>query len=162
MLSRELESHLSYGQSMIEVIISVGVAVILAVSLITTSLVTQRSARSARNNAQATKLVQQNLEQVRIFRDRQGFDSLPQDASCYTLGTVDQDPQNWQFYTTWCSTDPQGEVITLDNTAFFRKIAVSSSGADKKLIAVTVSWTESGGTQSVVSQTILSSWENFP
>src|SRR3990172_11075319 len=84
------------GQSLIEVVVSVGVAVLLAVSLITTSLITQKSSRSARNNSQATKLVQQTLEQLRVYRDRYGFAALPNvpqpPPAWYCLNTPDYDP----------------------------------------------------------------------
>ena len=152
------------GQSLIEVVVSVGVAVLLAVSLITTSLITQKSSRSARNNSQATKLVQQTLEQLRVYRDRNGFTALPSvpppTQACFTLDTPDSSPTTW-------SLDPAVnctvlETIPLDNTNFMRKIEFLNDGVEKRLITVTVSWDESGQTRSVKSQTFLSLWQDFP
>ena len=156
------------GQSLIEVVVSVGVAVLLAVSLITTSLITQKSSRSARNNSQATKLVQQTLEQLRVLRDRKGFSvaTFP-DAptpTCFTFNSTDPEPINWALISTNCS-DPltNSQTITLDTTNFIRKIEMVNQGAinEKRLITVTVSWDESGQTRSVKSQTFLSLWQDF-
>ena len=153
------------GQSLIEVVVSIGIAVILAISLITTSLITQKSSRSARNNSQATKLVQQTLEQWRVYRDRYGFAALPNvpppTPAWYCLNTPNSDPSSWAWDNTSCTTT---QTISLDNSNFTRKIEVLNQGVsnEKRLITVTVSWDESGQTRSVKSQTFLSLWQDFP
>ena len=88
----KLKNTFSGGQSLVEVVVSVGIAVMLAISLITTSLITQKSSRAARNNSQATKLVQQTLEQLRVYRDRYGFAALP---------NVPQPPPAWYCSSPW-------------------------------------------------------------
>src|SRR3989338_8355803 len=98
MTSKNRPKFLS-GQSLVEVVVSICIAVILAISLITTSLITQKSSRSARNNSQATKLVQQTMEQLRVLRDRKGFSvttfpSAPT-ATCFTFNSTDPDLDNW-------------------------------------------------------------------
>src|SRR3989344_2040124 len=161
------------GQSLVEVVVSIGIAVILAISLITTSLITQKSSRSARNNSQATKLVQQTLEQIRVFRDRHSPDDPTVDdkleflpnaptTTCYSLDATSSNPDNWTLNSASCSTT---QTITLDNTNFNRKIEMINEPlvtAEKRLITVTVSWDESGQTRSVKSQTFLSLWQGFP
>ncbi|OGD90672.1 hypothetical protein A3D07_00200 [Candidatus Curtissbacteria bacterium RIFCSPHIGHO2_02_FULL_42_15] len=157
------------GQSLVEVVVSIGIAVILAISLITTSLITQKSSRSARNNSQATKLVQQTLEQLRVFRDRNGFkvstfpDALTPPSVCFTFTTPDlNNPSTWSL-TSGCST-PQ--TVTLGTTIFTRKVEMINeplvANAAKRLITVTVSWDEAGQTRSVKSQTFLGLWQDFP
>lgn len=155
------KSKLLRGQSLIEVIVALGVAVILAVSLITTSLITQKSARSARNNTQATKLVQEYLEQIRIFRDRKGFPALVDtpitpSPPCHTLNTTDADPVNWTLVV--CS-GGSGQSLTFNNTQFTRKLVIANAGTNGKLITVSVSWSESGGPKAVSTQTFLTDWE---
>ena len=150
-------SKLLRGQSLIEVVVALAVVTLLAISLVSTSLVTQRASRSAKNSTQATKLVEQNIEQIRVFRDRKGFDAIPvSTTSCYILSASDPNPGNWSLSTTNCTTG--GEIITLNNTSFNRKIAITLPVANKKLIEVTVTWTDSGGSQTVKSQTFLTSW----
>src|SRR3989344_6372827 len=84
------------GQSLIEVVVSLGVIVVLAVSLISTSLITQKTARTAKNNNAATKLTQESIEKIRVFRDRKGFDVLTSDP-CLMLNSSDVDPVNWSL-----------------------------------------------------------------
>lgn len=157
-----LTNSLSRGQSLVEVVVSIGIAVILAISLITTSLITQKSSRSARNNSQATKLVQQTLEQLRVLRDRKGFSvstfpSAPT-STCFTLLIPDPFvPSNWSL-----QNNPGCVTESITNTIFSRKIEFLNDGADKRLITVTVSWDESGQTRSVKSQTFLGLWQDFP
>ena len=142
------------GQSLIEVVIAMAVIVGLAVALVTTTLVVQKASRTAKNNTQATKLVQQNIEQVRVYRDRKGYASIPDGGSCYTLSSGDPDPLSWFFSASFdCS--GSGQQITLGKTNFDRKIKIETDASTKK-VTVTVSWTDSGGTQSVSNQTILS------
>src|SRR3990167_1312201 len=140
------------GQSLIEVVIAMAVIVGLAVALVTTTLVVQKASRTAKNNTQATKLVQQNIEQVRIFRDRNplGFAAFST-SGCVILDTSDSDPSKWTLGSDDC---PSGKKIPLSNVDFYRKISVgidpddpSNSNPTKRLITVTVTWTDSGGTQ---------------
>ncbi|OGD94076.1 hypothetical protein A2697_03665 [Candidatus Curtissbacteria bacterium RIFCSPHIGHO2_01_FULL_41_44] len=145
------------GQSLIEVIVATTLVVALAVSLVTVSLVTQRTSRSAKNNTQASKLIQQNLEQIRVYRDRKGFSAIPGSGICFTLDTSNSDPSNWSFNT--CSgPNATGEPITLENVEFRRKITLASTTANERSITVIVSWVDSGGNQSVSSQTFLTAW----
>ena len=162
MASKNRPKFLS-GQSLVEVVVSVGIAVMLAISLITTSLITQKSARSARNNSQATKLVQQTLEQLRVFRDRAGFSGLPSAPTttvCADFNIVDaNNPSTWAFVTP-VPACPYFE--TIPDTIFSRQIEFLNQGNEKRLITVTVRWDESGQTRTVKSQTFLSLWQEFP
>jgi len=151
------EFRISNGQSLIEVVISVGIATILAISLITTSLVTQKSARIAKKNTQATKLAQEMTEQVRVFRDRNGFGLLPE-TSCYQLNKTDEDDvSKWEFIRVACAEKNTWQPIDSDKTRFYRKIDFNQRDNDK-LITVTVGWDEPEGFKFVSSQTILSKW----
>jgi type II secretory pathway pseudopilin PulG len=145
------------GQSLIEVIVATAIVVGLAISLVTASLVTQRASRSAKNNTQATKLVQQNIEQMRIYRDRKGYQALS--PGCFTLDTSSPDPANWSLTVLpTCSGSTVGEPVTLESTQFRRKIAISSASDTVRSITVTVSWSDSGGDQAVSNQTFLTTW----
>jgi len=143
------------GQTMIEVVIAVGIVVVLSVALITTSLVTQKTARSARNTTQATKLAQEYIEQIRVFRDRRGFESVPT-GDCYKIISP-SDIELWEVKD--CLNFGIDEV-TLDTTKFTRSLDIESIVANKKLkITVTVMWEESGGTQVIEHTTFITQWE---
>jgi len=158
----ELFVHNNTGQSMIEVVIDIAVVVVLAISLITTTLITQKTATSAKNNSQATKLAQQTSEQIRVFRDRNGFNLLPSDPTrCFwlNLNNGPDDPAKWEFSSAFdCSTNANAESIKPDNVNFYRKIQIVNKSSTNKETTVTVTWTESAGTQSVVHKSLISAW----
>lgn len=147
------------GQSLVEVVVSLAVVILLAVSLVSTSIFVQKASKSAQNNTQASKLVQQNIEQIRIFRDRNanGFDALPS-SGCRVLVATDSNPANWSLSSlASCDTPPPGaEVVALNNTTFNRWLSFASPNSNEKSVTVTVSWTDSSGLQSVANATFLS------
>ncbi len=147
--------HSKKGQSLIEVVIALAVVVALAISLVTTTLITQRTSRQARNNTEASKLVQQNIEQIRAFRDRKGFAAFPGDGACYVLIASDPNPSNWSF-NSGAGICP--EVITIDNVAFGRSVQFQTISTGKKLVTVIATWVDSGGTEVVKNQTFFTNW----
>ena len=151
------------GQSLIEVLVAIGVVALLAISLVTTTLLTQRSARTARNNTQATNLAQQNIEQMRVFRDRKGF-SLLRNDTCLVLDASDDmsDPSVWELADE-TSVPPVvcPEQLIFNNTVFERSIVIANgANSFQKLVTVTVSWQDTGGLQTVNSVTVLSDCVN--
>lgn len=149
------------GQSLLEVVISVAIAAILAIALVTTTLITQRTSESAKNNTIATKLAQDGIEQIRVFRDRNGYDLLI-NGSCYVVSTITNadGTRVWKLYTSPCP-----ELKQIDNMAFYRKLSIENNPSDPlgntKLIKVEVTWQDPQGNQSIKSETILSQWEQF-
>lgn len=143
------------GQSLIEVLVAMGVVAMLAISLVTTTLITQRSARSARNNTQATNLAQQSIEQMRVFRDRKGYGTLTNNppAQCWKIDTS----ADMSKPEVWALSNSCPETISLNNTSFSRSITIENgTDPDQKKITVTVAWQDSSGPQSVRSVTLLS------
>ena len=164
---------------MVEVLIAVAIFSLLAIAIISTSLMTQRVGRAARNNILATKLVEEGIEKARVMRDRKGTDGIPfVDQS--TLGhcvalleSSNGDPEVWYFshdshipfhtpYKFVC-TDPNEysvneEIIFLEDTNFYRRFSikkVQASDSQRKLITVYISWEDTRGWKTVTSQTIL-------
>ncbi|OGD87217.1 hypothetical protein A2870_03660 [Candidatus Curtissbacteria bacterium RIFCSPHIGHO2_01_FULL_41_11] len=143
------------GQSLIEVVIALAVVVALAISLVTASLITQRTSRSASNNTEATKLALQTIEQIRALRDRKGFAELVNNTglSCKRLLMPASDPKDWSLTAT--GTCPEN----ITSTIFARAIFIEDdnpSSANRRKVTVTISWDESSGTQSVTNVTKLS------
>ncbi len=152
--------NLKIGQSLIEVVVALAIVIMLAISLVATTLLVQKASNNARNSTQATKLVQQNIEQVRVFRDRQsaGFDALP-NSGCYTLDTANADPAAWTVSSlSSCNGNPPNgaETVALNNTTFKRWIIFDNPSSTKRTVTVTVTWTDSSGVQRVSNSTFLS------
>ena len=156
------------GQSLIEVVIALAVVVALAISLVTASLITQKTSRSATSNTEATKLVQENIEQIRVFRDRKGFSALTNSPASGCTGgglvlvTTNSDPLQWTLSNSLSTPSVAcPETKTLGQTNFSRKLTISDPASasligKQKKVVVTVSWMDSSGTQSVSNDTVLS------
>ncbi len=158
--NHRMNSKLLAGQSLIEVVVALAVVIMLAISLVATTLLVQKASKNASNNTQATKLVQQNIEQVRILRDRTtgGFDGLPA-AGCYTLNSAGADPASWTLasISPCVLVPPTGaEALSLNNTMFSRWLSFASPSGTKKTVTVTVSWSDSSGVQQVSNSTVIS------
>lgn len=149
------------GQSLIEVVIGLTVVTILAVGLVTTSLYTQKTSRSAKNETQATKLAQQAIEQIRIFRDRRPFSEL--NGACRYIVTTNPDPALWTLAAP--SSCPPGEVIPFDDIetggkkmTYNRWLEIQDiDPLKRKRVIVRVRWAESTGERTITNTTILSS-----
>jgi len=127
-----MSSRREDGQSLVEVAIAMGVAVVIIVALVSLAATSLRGAGSARNRAQAAKLANEGMEMARQVRDSAatwaGFLSYPWAAE--TIGN------------------------------FTRVIAVEKDlGTDDKAkVTVTVSWTDSAGTHPVTLVSYLTNW----
>lgn len=156
------------GQSMIEVVVGLGIATLLAVALISTTVYTEKLSRAAKNRTQATKLVQQAVEQLRGFRDSQtgGFAGLPTASNaCYY--DTNSDSLVWAFgiAVVPCSTPPPivvpgtTEQITLDSVTYSRWVQFTTPAvivANQKTFTVYVSWQGGSGLEYVSNSSSLS------
>ena len=120
------------GQTLIEVVTSLGLILIVATALVGLGVVALKTSSSSRNRTVAAKLARQGMEMARAVRDQGGLDevnktNLPADGA--TVGGV-VFPRSW--------------TITGDSS--------------KKTIVVRVEWTESGGTKSVSISSFLTNW----
>lgn len=61
------------GQSLLEITISIGVAIIIIMALTVITITGLRNSQFAQDQVQATKYAQDWLEQVRVIRDRDGY-----------------------------------------------------------------------------------------
>jgi type II secretory pathway pseudopilin PulG len=166
----------SGGQSMIEVVVGLGIATLLSVALISTTVYTQKLSRSAKNRTQATKLVQQAVEQLRGFRDStnatRGFANLASaGAGCYYDTNAGTDINTAQIIWVFsglvvpCGVPPPvpgtTEQITPASPAtsdltFSRWVQFTSITANEKAFTVYVSWQGGSGLEYVSNSSSLS------
>lgn len=149
-----MKRNFKSGQSLIEVVIIMTIVVMAAIALLATSLFTQKTARSASYQVQATKLVEQSIEQLRIIRDRRGygyFDHGSFDGFC-SLDTSNPEPSSWLLICPGTA-----ETIPFDKVTFTREIKVENQPNQKK-VTVTISWPESGATKTVSNVTFFSNF----
>lgn len=138
------------GQSLVEAMIALGVAVIVIVALINLSLAALHSSTVAQNQLTAKNLANQGLEIVRSLRD-QDWGNLPATST---------DPYYLNSDKTALVASPV-EKIDKEATAdfFTRKIFIADIGDDqKKQVTCGVEWEDSAGQQQVSVSTYLTNW----
>lgn len=156
------------AQTLVEVILSIGILAIVLSALAILGMTTLKTSKSSLSRSEAVKLANTGIESVRYVRDTKGcgLEVIVQDISsgnsngCYIIntqggaicGVLDQD--------IGCD----GDTFTSSGQEFVRKIQVqpysSSKGVDEiALVKSTVSWQESVGTKRVVLTSVLTSIE---
>ncbi len=169
------------GQSIVEVVLSIGVAALVIGALIVLGTVSLRTALSSARRTEGTRIAVSGLEAMRYLRDTQGFSQFVTDSnngkSCYQIaingqistmsgadGSCVQEKDGWQ-------------TIDLTNSAsksiYKRRIKVvaygdPNNGEQTKMrkVIVTVRWPEGTGEtvggeanqKSVEMSVVLSSW----
>lgn len=159
---------LSRGQSLMELIIVMAVAIIVIGALTVVTISSLRNANLSRNQLQATKFAQEGIEKIRSIRDRDG-------TVITNFGGV---PRN-KFSQLWdvkliqdCTSQPcnfllnsSDNTLTQNNTAFEslaggfeRRIQITDENPtyqNRKTITVIVNWIDFAGTHESHLRTIL-------
>jgi Tfp pilus assembly protein PilV len=160
------------GQSLIEVVIALSIAIVVAVAFTNVTITSVRNAQFAKNQNLATKYAQQTIEYIRAIRDQDRIVGYPNSGDTWsalwntTIGTTGQ-CFNLQKATiqlaraTSCASDDTIADKDGTNTIFLREIKISDDGTirEKKNIDVTVYWTDSKGTHNAVVSTYLTKWQ---
>ncbi len=141
MSSQKLARKWEKGQSLVEAVIALGVAVIAITALINLSLVAVRSAQSGRNNLTGQNLANQCLEIVRALRD-DSWSNLPEEGTYYLseAGNIE-------------SEESEGEI-----GIYTRKLDIGDVAAEKKQVTCTILWTEGNEEKQVRVATYLTNW----
>lgn len=118
------------GQTIIEMLVAVGIIVVALTALVAATITAVRNAKFSQNTALATKFAQEGMEATRSIRDRSWTELQNGNHG------LSWDVTQWSF-SGFSDTPALG---------FTRVVNVADSGSDKKLITTTVSWTDSSGT----------------
>lgn len=106
----------SKGQTLVEVLLAVGVASIVLIALTRAVTIGLRNAQFAKNQALATEYAQETMERLRVYRDQSGWQEFSQEGNC-------ENPPG-------LSSPPPPFTRTID----------CSLNSDKVEVKVTVSW----------------------
>jgi len=122
------------GQSLVEVIIALGVAVLVILALVRVTIIAIRNARFAKNQALATRYARQAIETIRAYRDENDWNTF---AIQCEGGTIPLEIPSPPFDMNW--------VCPGDN--------------DRREVTVTVFWTDGGKTHQSELITHFTSWK---
>lgn len=119
------------GQTLVEVVVALGVAVLVIIALVAATTTSVRNAQFAKNQSLATKYAQEGMEKVRALRD--------------------QNPTTF-----WSKTGTETETLGI----FTRKITYNEIIDNQKMeVTVTVSWTEGSVTHKSEQVSYFTNWQ---
>jgi len=124
----------SSGQSLVEMIIAIGIVLIIIVALVAVTTISVRNASFSRNQSLATKYAQETIEKVRAYREQ----------------------NSWEDFQTNCSNVISG--ISLPSPFSFYSGTGCTCGSDSCDVKVIVSWTDNKGTHKSELTTRLTKW----
>lgn len=153
------------GQTLIELVVVVGVLVIVVGALTFATIASIRNAQFSKNQAQATKLAQEGIERVRTLRDRDRADSISYNDGSLTAGKFSdlwlitlRCPANCYFYF-----NPSGVLISatssnaelISSGTFKRQFQIEDYASDQKKVTSVVTWIDFSGSHESRLTTIL-------
>lgn len=126
------------GQSLLELVVVIGVVVIVVGALVFATIASLRNASFSRNQAQATKLAQEGLEWVRLGRDRNSnISNIPSTSVVSWNGTGNNDAI-WNYHisgsTQGVNCDYELANPPTSNQCYFK---ISPDGSLRNIIATT-------------------------
>ena len=139
------------GQTLVEVLVAVGVTTLLLVAMVAAVTRSLSNAQFSKNKSQAAKYVEEGLEVVRSVRDNS--------VDWSTFSTTYPDgvyKLNSELVLTANCT--QADKISV-NSLFSRCVNFTDDGAEKKIIKVTVYWTDGSGSHLTYASTYLTLWK---
>jgi len=142
---------LNSGQTLVEVVLAIAVAVLVIAGLARIATISIRNAVFARTQAQATHYTSQAGEWLRAERDSDWTTFAARatsDGSTYCLTNL-----------TWDSGNCTSADGTIDNR-FVREATLTLISASQIQIAVSTTWTDSIGAHAATVQTVLTSWRD--
>jgi len=123
------------GQSLVEMVIAVGILVLVILALVAVTTVSVRNASFSRNQALATKYAQETIEKVRAYREQ----------------------NTWENFKNNCSSVISG--ISLPSPFSFGSETGCICEDDSCEVKVIVSWTDTKGSHKSELTTRLSKWK---
>lgn len=170
------------GQSLLELVVVIGVSVLVIGSLTFATISSIRNAQLAQNQAQATRFAQEGIERIRDTRDRNlpiryfptsartiqwsgiwGYiianscppSGLSGSALCYFVLNLSASNETLGLDTLGASTTfPQNAEVLL-NGKFHRAVVISDISSSEKQISVIVSWSDFSGDHQSKLTTVL-------
>lgn len=146
------------GQSLLEIVIALGLALIISTGLIITTVNGLKNSQFSKNQAQATKYAQEAIDQVRTIRDRDytvcGPSNIDRFSDLWPVGVCSVAcSYNLKKSSTdgYCPGDKSSPIWLKDSSSpetignFKRQILIDTFALNQKRVTVNVSWTDISG-----------------
>lgn len=139
------------GQSLIEVLIALGIGVLVIVALVQSLVTSVKNASFAKNQNLATRYSQEAVESIRSERDKLGWSTMNTNFNNKTFCLPTGDSATWSQKVVSCA--------AILGTIFVREAKFTSGGANTLLVEISTSWTDSSGTHTSKQNTYLTKWQ---
>lgn len=145
------------GQSLMELVVVVAVAVVVISALVFATIASLRNASFAQNQLQATKLAQQGLERIRTLRDRDGDVIFEGQTKKFSELSGIRCPEDCDFVFNKSGVLISGSIPEKppDSPDFSRQFQIIDEGSDQKKVTAVVKWTDFSGSHESRLTTIL-------
>lgn len=121
------------GQTLVEMVFALGVAVLVIVALVVATTVAVRNAQFAKSESLASKYAQDGMEKIRAYRDQNAWETFKNGCSSYNPGPVP--------------------------TPFTLTVNCVQEAANKLKVTITVSWSDAKGTHSSKQISYFTNWQ---
>lgn len=142
-------SNKKSGQSLVEVVVAVGVMALLLTAVLSLISLSVKNSRLAKDRTKAANLAQEGIELMRTYRDLSWTGLLEKAGLNYDLA------ENWTVETDWTGCSQENNV----DDFFKRCVDIQTEGSEQVSIQVIVSWQEGSQIYQTVQTTNLSLWE---
>jgi Tfp pilus assembly protein PilV len=143
MMGHHVRNKMKKGQSLVEAIVALAIALIVITGLVVLAVGAVRTATLSKNRSLAVQYAQEGIEALRSIRDRD-FSELPASGGPHRL--------------VWTGSEWTAIAGTETITIFKRSFTASEPSGGKLRFDLTVSWVDSGGTHDVDLITYLADW----
>lgn len=147
---------LSLGQSLIEMIIAMSVAVIIVISLVGLTIVSLKNSQFAKSQTTATKLTQEAMEKIRQWRDTNWTDFSSKVGQTLVVSGNCQLSPTFSCASTLSTCPIIGNEASLINSQFLRCATLADAGADQINVTVLTVWQDSAGIHQSSASSIFS------
>lgn len=139
------------GQTLIELLVTLGIATIFIVTLISLSTGSLANINFSKSQSDGNRYAREALEWLRSQRDN--------DWTTFS-GKASSGGTTWCLSTlAWPGGSGSCGTTKVPNTNFIRQTTLTSAGASKITVAVSVTWTDSHGDHNAQLNSILTKWE---
>lgn len=137
------------GQSLVEAVVAVGLAIVIATALISATTTGLKAGQSGKLRSKAVILVQDGIEQTRILRDS-GWTALQnRDAQIWCLSKTSE-----FIKTTDCPYDAENP-----SNPYYRSVTYTWDSANSRMkVDSVVSWNERSQVKNVTLTTYFTDW----
>ncbi|MEA2020830.1 MAG: hypothetical protein U9M98_03930 [Patescibacteria group bacterium] len=138
------------GQSLVEIIVSVGLVFVAVAALLALVAMSMRGSGFGTTKARAAKLSNEHMERIRAYRDTVGWAAFFEEMTDNCMGQPCYLSENLSLNS--------GGVGTSNPFGYYFQVEQIAGATDRLRILVNVNWGEHGSDRNISAKAILTDW----